>query len=129
MSIESPAAHECLRRLEDIGGRFPEVTTRPSHMTPTLFVRDKKVLCHLWEDHHGDGELAIWCPAPPGAQAELVDTEPDRFFVPRYVGHRGWIGVRLDGEVDWDEVAAILEDAYRIAAPKTLVKHLDEICE
>ncbi len=125
MSIESAEAHQCLRRLEQIGSRFPEVSTRPSHMTPTLFVRDKKVLCHLWEDHHGDGELAIWCAAPPGVQAELVETEPERFFVPPYVGHRGWIGVRLNGKVDWDEVDAILEDAYRITAPKTLVKQLD----
>ncbi|MCB0991757.1 MAG: MmcQ/YjbR family DNA-binding protein [Acidimicrobiales bacterium] len=95
-------------------------------MTPTFFVRDKKVLCHLWEDHHGDGRLAIWAPAPAGVQADLVEREPQRFFVPRYVGHRGWIGVRLDVDVDWDEIAHIVADAYRIAAPKSLVKLLDD---
>jgi hypothetical protein len=63
--------------------------------------------------------------APPGAQEELVDLEPDRFFRPPYVGHRGWLGVRLDRDVDWDEIAGIVEDAYRQVAPKTLVQQLD----
>lgn len=125
MSIESPEAHAALDRLRAICTRLPEVNERPSHMTPTFFIRDKKVLCHLWEDHHGDGRLAIWAPAPPGVQADMVEREPNRFFVPRYVGHRGWIGVRLDVDPDWDEVAAIVTDAYRVAAPKTLAKLLD----
>lgn len=94
-------------------------------MTPTFFIRDKKVLCHLWDDHHGDGRLALWCPAPAGLQADVVEREPDRFFVPPYVGHRGWIGLRLDIDPDWDEVAAVVDDAYRVAAPKTLIKQLD----
>ena len=124
--ISSPEANEALRRLEELCLRFPEVSIRPSHQTPTFFIRDKKVLCHLWEDHHDDGRLAIWCPAQPGAQGELVEREPHRFFVPPYVGHRGWIGLRLDVDVDWDEVAEILDEAFRMAAPKTLVKRLDE---
>lgn len=126
MSIESAEAHSALERLRPICLALPEVNERPSHMTPTFFVRDKKVLCHLWEDHHGDGRLAIWAPAPAGVQADLVEREPERFFVPRYVGHRGWIGVRLDVDVDWDEIAHIVADAYRIAAPKSLVKLLDD---
>ncbi len=104
---------------------LPEVVERPSHGAPTFFVRGKKVLAHLFDNHHGDGRLAIWCAAPPGVQAELVDQEPDRFFVPAYVGHRGWIGLRLDVEPDVDEITKILEDAYRLVAPKTLVKQLD----
>src|SRR5690606_7342445 len=78
------------------------------------------------DDHHGDGRLAIWCAAPDGAQALMVESEPERFFVPPYVGHRGWLGVRLDVDVDWDEVAAIVEDAYRTVAPRKLVALLDE---
>jgi hypothetical protein len=78
------------------------------------------------DDHHGDGILGIWAPAFPGVQQELVETEPDRFFRPPYVGPSGWIGVRLDRDVDWDEVDAILHDAYRKVAPKTLVKQLDD---
>jgi hypothetical protein len=125
MAADSPQAKSALKSLEKICARFPEVSLRPSHQTPTFFIRDKKVLCHLWDDHHRDGRLAIWCAAQPGVQAELVDREPERFFVPPYVGHRGWIGVRLDIDVDWPEIDSILEEAYRMAAPKMLVKQLD----
>ena len=76
--------------------------------------------------HHGDGRLAIWCAAPPGVQETLVGAEPDRFFRPAYVGHRGWLGLRLDRDLDWDEVEAVVEDAFRTVAPKTLVAQLDE---
>jgi hypothetical protein len=64
-------------------------------------------------------------PAFPGVQQELVDTEPDRFFRPPYVGPSGWVGVRLERDVDWHEIDAILHDAYRKVGPKTLVKLLD----
>lgn len=126
MSVSSKQGLAALDRLREITNGFPEVTERLSHHTPTFFIRDKKVLVHLFEDHHGDDRLAIWCAAPPGVQAELVEQEPERFFVPPYVGHRGWIGLRLDIDPDWDEVTGILDDAYRIVAPKTLVKKLDE---
>ena len=104
---------------------LPEVTERLSHGAPTWFVRGKKTFVTCHDDHHGDGRLAMWCAAPPGVQATLVDEEPDRFFVPAYVGHRGWIGVRLDHDPDWDEVAQIVVDAYRAVAPKTLVAQLE----
>ncbi len=74
------------------------------------------------EDEAG---IALWCKAPDGVQAEVVDREPERFFIPPYVGHRGWIGLRLDIDLDWDEVDFILRDAYRLVAPKKLVKELD----
>ena len=125
MAADSPEAQAARGHLQEICARLPEVNERPSHATPTFFIRDKKVLCHLWYDHHGDGRLAIWCPAPPGVQADLAEREPERFFVPPYVGHRGWLGVRLDVDVDWDEIAGILEEAYRLVAPKTLVTQLD----
>jgi hypothetical protein len=105
---------------------LPEVSERPSHGSPTFFVRGKKTFVSFMNDHHGDGRLAIWCAAPPGVQRELVDEEPERFFVPAYVGHRGWLGVRLDVGVDWGEVASIVEDAYRCVAPARLVAALDE---
>jgi len=102
---------------------LPEATEKLSHSSPTFFVRRTFVMFH--DDHHGDGRLAIWCAAPDGAQALMVESEPERFFVPPYVGHRGWLGVRLDVDVDWDEVAAIVEDAYRTVAPRKLVAILD----
>lgn len=105
---------------------LPEATERLSHGSPTFFVRDKKTFVMFLNDHHGDGRLALWCAAPVGAQAELVEQDPERFFRPPYVGHRGWIGVRLDRDLDWDEVAGICEDAYRQVAPKRLVALLDQ---
>lgn len=105
---------------------LPEVTERLSHGAPSWFVRGKKTFVMFQDDHHGDGRLAIWCAAPPGVQGQLVGEEPDRFFVPPYVGHRGWLGVRLDRAVDWAEIDGIVLDAFRAVAPKTLVARLDE---
>jgi len=104
---------------------LPEVTERLSHGAPTWFVRDRKTFVTFHDDHHGDGRLAIWCAAPPGVQEQLVEQEPTRFFRPPYVGHRGWLGVLLDVEPDWVEMAQICADAYRQVAPKTLVAGLD----
>ena len=105
---------------------LPEVEERPSHGAPTFFVRGKKSFLTVWTDgHHGDRFAHFWCAAPPGAQEELVEREPDRFFRPPYVGHRGWLGVRVDGRPDWAEVGAVIEQAYRAVAPATLVAALD----
>ena len=119
----SPA--EALDRVRAICLALPEVSERLSHGSPAWFVRGKRTVAMFVDDHHGDGRLAIWCPAPPGAQADAVEQEPDRFFVPPYVGPSGWLGVRLDRDVDWDEVAGILTEAYRKVAPKKLVAQLD----
>jgi hypothetical protein len=105
---------------------LPDVQERPSHGAPTFFYKGKKSFLMFHDDHHGDGRLAIWCAAPPGVQAELVDQEPDRFFVPPYVGHRGWVGLRLDVAPDWQELTQIAEDAYRCVAPRKLLAELDE---
>ena len=110
-----------LRRVREICLELPEVTERPSHGSPAWFIRDKKTIVMFLDDHHGDGRLALWCAAPPGVQALMVDEDPVRFFVPPYVGHRGWLGVRLDIDVDWDEVAGIVEDGFREVATKRLI--------
>lgn len=117
---------EALGRVRSACLGLPEVIERPSHGAPTFFVRGKKSFVMFQDDHHGDGILGIWCAAPPGAQAELVETEPERFFRPPYVGHRGWLGVRLDVAPDEEELRRIVADAYRQVAPKTLVARLDE---
>jgi hypothetical protein len=70
----------------------------------------------VMNNHHGDGRFALWCAAPDGLQQALVDGDPERFFVPPYVGPRGWVGVRLDRGLPWDEVEGILEDAYAVRA-------------
>ncbi len=110
-----------LERLRAICFALPETSERPSHGSPTWFIREKKSFVTLVDDHHGDGRFAIWCAAPPGDQQLLVDADPERFFVPPYVGHRGWLGVRLDRGIDWDELAGIVEDAYCAVAPKRLL--------
>jgi hypothetical protein len=114
-----------LDRVRAICMALPEATERPSHGAPTWFIAGKKTFVTFHKDHHGDGILGLWCAAPPGAQAELVGEEPDRFYVPAYVGHRGWIGVRLDRSPNWSEVAEIIEDAYRTVAGPKHIKLLD----
>jgi len=114
-----------IARLRSACLALPQTSERPSHGGPAFFIRDKKCFVMFLDDHHEDGRLAIWCAAPDGVQAEMIETEPDRFFRPPYVGGRGWIGVRLDGRIDWDEIAAICADAYRQIAPAKLVAELD----
>jgi hypothetical protein len=110
-----------LERLRSICVGLPEVEERLSHGAPTFFVRGKRPFVMVMTDHHGDGRFAIWCAAGDGIQAMLVDADPERFFVPPYVGHRGWLGVRLDRGLEWDEIAGIAEDAYVEVAPPKLV--------
>ncbi|MFI7702406.1 MmcQ/YjbR family DNA-binding protein [Nonomuraea sp. NPDC049480] len=114
---------DALDRLRALCLALPETTERLSHGEPTWFVRDKKTFV-MFADHHHDDRLAFWCAAPPGAQEELVSEDPERFFRPPYVGHRGWLGVYLDVEVDWPEVAEIVADAYRQIAPKSLIARM-----
>jgi hypothetical protein len=126
MARMSRAARDPLTRIRDICRAFPEVTERPSHGTPTFFVRDKSAFVYAWPGGHHDHAFPhLWCAAPPGAQESLVAADGARFFRPPYVGHRGWLGVRLDGRVDWDEIAELCEDAYRTVAPARLVARLD----
>ncbi|MGF1596118.1 MAG: MmcQ/YjbR family DNA-binding protein [Acidimicrobiales bacterium] len=105
---------------------LPETTERLSHGSPSFFIRDKKQFATFVDDHHGDGILGFWAAAPDGVQAQLVETEPERFYRPAYVGHRGWIGVRLDIDLDEDEIGKIVLDAYRCIAPKSLLARVDE---
>ena len=104
---------------------LPMVSERLSHGSPAFFIAERTCFVMFPPDHHGDGRLAIWCAAPPGTQAQLVEQEPQRFFRPPYVGGRGWLGVCLDVDPDWDEMAEICADAYRQVAPKQLVAELD----
>ena len=111
-----------LERIRALCLALPETSERPSHGAPTFFVREKRVFVMVLDDHHGDGRFASWCAAADGMQRMLVDADPERFFVPPYVGHRGWLGVRLDRGLDWDQLAGIVEDAYAEVAPASLVE-------
>jgi hypothetical protein len=111
-------------RLRKLCLALPEVTERLSHGEPTWFVQGKKTFV-MFANHHHDDRLAFWCAASDGAQETLVTEDPERFFVPPYVGHRGWLGVYLDVEVDWDQISDLVVDAYRRVAPRKLVAALD----
>ncbi len=113
---------EVLAKLREICLALPETSERLSHGAPTFFVREKRSFLMVLTNHHGDGRFAIWCAAPDGMQKMLVEADPERFFVPPYVGHRGWLGVRLDRGLDWNEVAGTAEDAYAEVAPARLVE-------
>lgn len=121
-------ARDPLARLRRLCLALPETTERLSHGEPTWFVRDKKTFV-MYADRHHDDRVACWCAAPEGAQEAMTKSDATRFFVPPYVGHRGWLGVYLDVAVDWDELADIVEDAYRTVAPKRLVAQLDTVTE
>lgn len=90
---------------------LPDVTERLSHDTPTFFARGKQ-FAQVWAGHHADHGLQLWCAAPAGAQAALVKGEPELYFIPPYVGHRGWLGVHLDRDPDRQVLEPILQDAY-----------------
>jgi hypothetical protein len=110
-----------LAAVREICLGLPETSERLSHGEPTFFVREKRSFASIWDNHHSDGRFALICAAPEGLQAALVERDPERFYVPPYVGHRGWIGVRLDRGFDRDEIAGLLEDAFAEVAPARLL--------
>jgi hypothetical protein len=112
-----------LERVRALCLALPGATEKLSHGEPTWFVR--KVFVSFADRHHDD-RVAIWCAALPGAQEARVSADPTHYFVPPYVGGRGWLGVYLDVPVDWDEVADVITDAYRQIAPKRILARLDD---
>ena len=113
-----------LKALRRLCLALPEVAERPSHGEPTWFVRGKRSFV-MYADHHHDDRLAFWCAASRDAQEALVAEDPRRFFVPPYVGHRGWLGVYLDVPTDWEQIADLVTDAYREVAPERLLAQLE----
>jgi hypothetical protein len=111
-------------RLAVICHGFPEVTSSGDQHV-AFQVRGKTFAWYL-DDHHGDGRRALCCKAAPGEQEALVASDPERFYRPAYLGARGWVAVSLDlDEVDWEEVAELVLDAYRLTAPRRLAALLD----
>ena len=103
-------------RLRAICLALPEAVEQEAWGDPTFRVRGKIFAM----EKRGDGRSSLWCKAPAGSQAVLVGADAERFFVPPYVGNKGWIGMRLDNSPDWDEVAAVVRRSYRLIAPKRL---------
>ena len=113
-------AEEALARVRAICLALPEAEEKEAWGMPTFRVRGK-LFAHFADNHHGDGRVALWLKAEPGARELLVEAAPDRFFVPPYVGPRGWLGLRVDGEADWEEAAELVEASWRLIAPKRVL--------
>jgi predicted DNA-binding protein (MmcQ/YjbR family) len=113
-----------LARLRAICLALPEANERVSHGEPTWFAGKGKVFAMLDDHHHGAPHLSVWLPAGLGAQEALIESDPKRYFRPPYVGVSGWVGVVLDTQPDWTQVAWLVEQAYRLVAHKSLVAKL-----
>ena len=115
---------EPLNRLRGICLALPEATEQGEGGVgdPAFKVREK-----IFAMRHGfEGRASLWCKAQPGVQEMLVGAASGRFFVPPYVGHHGWVGMWLDIDIDWDEVADLVQESYRMTAPKRLIALLDQ---
>jgi predicted DNA-binding protein (MmcQ/YjbR family) len=112
-----------LDRLREICLAFPEATERETWGQATFRVRDK--IFAMAGEGSARGRQAVACKARPGLQPALVEASPDRFFVPPYVGPKGWIGVYLGDETDWDELADLVEESFRMTAPKRVARAKD----
>jgi len=111
-----------LARLTKICLALPEAARRDCESHAAFLVR-KSTFAYFLNDHHGDGIVSVACKALPGDNTALAAAQPARFYLPAYIGPRGWIALRLDrGEVDWDEVAELVMGSYRLIAPQRLVK-------
>ncbi len=116
--LQSATSGKHLRRVRRLCAALPETMEKLSHGEPTFFVR-KKVFAMFANNHHHDGHLAVWLPAPIGIQEMLIASSPEKFFKPPYVGGRGWIGIELNRVSD-DELDFLLRQAWRMIAPKKL---------
>jgi phosphoribosylglycinamide formyltransferase-1 len=111
-----------LTRVMKLCLAFPEAKLEHKHAHVAFAVRGKTFVYYL-DDHHGDGIVSACFKVGPGENAELVRAEPDRYYMPAYIGPRGWVALRLDvGTIDWDEVLELATQSYRRVAPKRLVE-------
>lgn len=108
---------EALERVRLTCTSFAAVEERLSHGEPTWFFKGKRSFA-MFADHHHDERVAVWCAAAPGAQLALIESDPDHYFRPPYVGARGWVGLYLDNDPDWSDVASVLHEAYEFVAAK-----------
>ncbi len=116
-----------LTRLRRLCLALPEAHEVEAWGEPTFRVKNKLFAMYAdAADHHGGGRNAVWCKAAPGNQALRVKAAPDRFFVPPSVGPSGWVGIYLDADTDWDELADLLRDSWRMTAPKKLIAMLED---
>ncbi len=115
-----------LDQLSRICLALPQAT-REDKGDHASFRVSNKVFVYFLNNHHGDGIVSVCCRSALGENLDRVRREPERFYLPAYIGPRGWFGLRLDrGVIGWDEVAAIVRQSYCLAAPRTLVRELEK---
>lgn len=115
-SSKKSAPATVLKKVRELRFALPEATEKEAWGCPTFRVKGKQFAMML-NNHHGDGRLALWIKSTFEEQQTLAGADPERFFVPPYVGTQGWVGVRLDRDLGWDTVDELLRDAWRLAAP------------
>ena len=118
-----------VERVRALSLSYPESSEKAAWGEPTFRVRDK-LFAQVEDNHHNSGRLALWSKAKPGMLELLVESRPDRYFRPPYVAHRGWVGILLRPEPtpdDWEEIEELIDDAYRMTAPKRVLKLLDTL--
>jgi predicted DNA-binding protein (MmcQ/YjbR family) len=116
---------DTLERLSAICLELPEARRKDSGTHAAFRVRGRTFVYYL-DDHHGDGIVGLNAKAAPGVAERLVEDQPDRFYRPAYLAHRGWLGLRLDtADLDWDEVTGVVVESYRLCAPRSLARALD----
>jgi hypothetical protein len=121
MLDKSPDVAGRRKRLVALCQELPDAMAERAGVQHLAFKVRKKIFAYYAYDHHGDGRIALWCKAPPGEQSRLVDEDPARYFIPPYVGSRGWVGLRVDSrQVDWRAVKNLVSVAYVLTAPDTL---------
>jgi phosphoribosylglycinamide formyltransferase-1 len=124
MKKAAPKEDHRLTRLTKLCLALPEATRRSMGRHAAFHVH-KKIFSYFLDDHHGDGIVGINCKVLPGDNTALIASNPEKFYMPAYIGSRGWVGLRLDlGEVDWEEVAELVTHSYRLVAPKRLAATL-----
>lgn len=121
--VSTPRLQAALERVRPVVQALPGAEERVSHGSPTFFTgpgRSGRTFASLHDEReHFEGRLCLWAAGPKELQQALIDDGPERFFVPPYVGPRGWVGLRLDlPETDWDEVAGVIEDAHAFIAER-----------
>jgi len=116
--MQSPDNKALFEQIQKRCLALPGTSERLSHGTPTFYINEKRSFVQYWVNHHNDGRVALWASAADGIQSILIESNPEIYFRPPYVGHLGWVGLRLDRDAPWSEISGIIEDAYLNRAPK-----------
>lgn len=116
-----------LTKVTELALALPDAT-RKVHGSHAQFLVRKKTFAYFLDNHHGDGIVSVTCKVMAGDNKALVEAQPRRFYLPAYIGPKGWIALRLDvGKIDWEEVKELLLGSYMLVAPKKLAEQVKDL--